>query len=108
MPLKVLAGELADYTNGLDNQARRAEFFDIDTAKLAARLCHKLLSALPAEPDENQHRLTQIAITYFVLEEDAEDDNNSLIGFDDDLQVVVAVIDELGLNHLLEDGRKDG
>ena len=108
MPLKVLAGELADYTDGLDNQARRAEFFDLDTAKQAATLCLKLLAALPAHPSQEQHRLTQLAINYFIVEEDAENDNESLIGFDDDLQVVVAVIEELGFNHLLEEGSADG
>ena len=40
----------------------------------------------------------------FYREEDAEDDNESLIGFDDDLQVVVAVIEELGLHDLLDVG----
>ena len=98
----MLANELAGYTNELTNQAHNAEFFDLETAQRAATLCHKLLAALPEEPSEDQHRLTQLAINYFVLAEDAEDDNHSLIGFDDDLQVVVAVIEELGFHHLLE------
>ena len=108
VPLNVLAHELAGYTNDLEDQAQRTEFFDLETAQRAATLCHKLLAALPAEPNENQHRLTQLAINYFVLAEDAEDDNHSLIGFDDDLQVVIAVIEELGLDQLLEDDKPDG
>jgi len=104
----VLAHELVEYTNQLEGHAQNTEFFDLDTAKRTASLCHKLLAALPEEPDEEQHRLVQLAINYFVLAEDAEDDNHSLIGFDDDLQVVVAVIEELKFGHLLEDKQPDG
>lgn len=108
MPLNVLRHELEEYIGELDEHAQRTEFFDLETANRTADLCRKLLTALPAEPNENQHRLTQLAINYFVLAEDAEDDNYSLIGFDDDLQVVIAVIEELGLNHLLKEGSSDG
>ncbi len=55
------------------------------------------------ELDERQHQLTQLAINYFVLAEDAQDDSYSLAGFEDDLQVVTAVIYELDLSHLLEE-----
>jgi uncharacterized membrane protein YkvA (DUF1232 family) len=106
--MHVLAHELAGYTNSLAEQARDTEFFDVQTAKLTATLCHKLLAAVPTELDKDQHLLVQLAISYFVLEEDAEDDNHSLIGFDDDLQVVVAAIEELGFHHLLEEGSDDG
>jgi len=98
----VLADELEEYTGQLDHQAVQSEFFDLETAKRTARLCRDLLAALPSEPDEHQHRLTQLAIAYFVLEEDAEDDNDSLIGFDDDLQVAVAVAEALGLKDLVD------
>ena len=108
VPVTVLSSELEQYAIQLDTQAQRSEFFDLNTAKRAAYLCRELLAALPKTPDEHQHRLTQLAINYFVLEEDAEDDNESLIGFDDDLQVVVAAIEALGFNHLLEEGSDDG
>lgn len=108
MPISLLAQDLVGYVNALTNQAKHEEFLDIETAQRAAKLCEKLLAALPDRPDERQHRLAQLAIKYFILAEDAEDDNQSLIGFDDDLQVVVAVIEELGLSHLLEDDPTDG
>jgi uncharacterized membrane protein YkvA (DUF1232 family) len=108
VPVTVLSSELEQYASQLDQQAKESEFFDLDTATRTAHLCRKLLAALPQVPDEHQHRLTQLAVNYFVLEEDAEDDSESLIGFDDDLQVVVAVIEELGLNHLLKEGSADG
>jgi len=56
VPLHVLAGELAGYTNELDKHVGNAEFYDLDTALRAATLCHKLLAALPEEPDKEQHR----------------------------------------------------
>ena len=80
-----------------------AEFVDYDVAKRIAALCWKLLEALPDDPDEREHQLTQLAINYFVLAEDAQDDNYSLAGFEDALEVVTAVVKELGLAHLLED-----
>jgi len=80
----------------------------LETAHRVTVLCRQLLDALPANPEDKQHRLTQLAISYFVLEEDAEDDNESLIGFDDDLQVAVAVIEELGLHDLLDKESTNG
>ncbi len=100
--VQVLSDELQQYVEELDTHSSNAGFFDHDVARRIAALCWKLLDALPAEPDERQHRLTQLAINYFVLAEDAQDDNHSLAGFEDDLQVVTAVIHELGLSHLLE------
>jgi len=102
VPVNILSDELQQYVEELDAQSPHTEFFDDKTAKRIASLCWKLLDALPAEPDERQHRLTQLAVNYFVLAEDAQDDNHSLAGFDDDLQVVVAAIQELGLDELLE------
>ena len=100
--ISVLADELRQYIKELDSHHANAEFVDYDVAKRIGSLCWRLLAALPDEPDERQHRLTQLAINYFVLAEDAQDDNYSLAGFEDDLEVVTAVINELGLSHLLE------
>ena len=101
--VQVLSDELQQYVEELDAHSSNDGFFDRDVANRIAALCWKLLDALPAEPDERQHRLTQLAINYFVLAEDAQDDNHSLAGFEDDLQVVTAVIHELDLSHLLEE-----
>jgi len=101
--VQVLSDELQQYVEEIEAHSSSAEFFDHDVARRIAALCWKLLDALPAEPDERQHRLTQLAISYFVLAEDAQDDNYSLAGFEDDLQVVTVFIHELDLSHLLED-----
>lgn len=109
VPVQVLSDELQEYVEELDARSPHSEFFDDKTAKRIASLCWKLLDALPATPDKRQHRLTQLAINYFVLAEDAQDDHHSLAGFDDDLQVVVAAIQELelDLDELLEDEAAD-
>lgn len=99
----VLTDELRQYVDELKTHPSNGGFFDHDVAKRVATLCWKLLHALPDEPDERQHRLTQLAINYFVLAEDAQDDNHSMAGFEDDLQVVTAIIHELDLGHLLDD-----
>lgn len=101
--VQVLADELQQYVDELEAHSSSTDFVDHDVAKRIAALCWKLLDALPAEPTERQHRLTQLAINYFVLAEDAQDDNHSLAGFEDDLQVVIFVVNELGLAQLLED-----
>jgi hypothetical protein len=103
VPMQVLVDELQQYVEELEVHTSNAGFFDDGTAMRVAARCWKLIGALPAEPSEEQHRLTQLAINYFVLAEDAQDDNHSLAGFDDDMQVVVAVINELGFSHLLSD-----
>jgi hypothetical protein len=103
VPMQVLIDELQQYVEELEAHTSNAGFFDDGTAMRVAALCWKLLGELPAEPNETQHRLTQLAINYFVLAEDAQDDNHSLAGFDDDMEVVVAVINELGFAHLLTD-----
>ena len=100
---QVLSDELQQYVEELDAHSSSDEFFDRDVAKRIAALCWKLLDALPEKPEERQHRFTQLAVNYFVLAEDAQDDNYSMAGFEDDLQVVTAVIHELDLNHLLEE-----
>ena len=108
VPVPVLTDELQEYVEELKGHSSNAGFFDDGTAMRTAALCWKLIDALPPEPDERQHRLTQLAINYFVLAEDAQDDNHSLAGFDDDMAVVVAVIKELELGHLLEDDKVKG
>ena len=108
VPVQVLTDELQQYVEELETQTSKAGIFDDGTAMRVAALCWKLIDAMPPEPDERQHRLIQLAINYFVLAEDAQDDNHSLAGFDDDLEVVVAVINELGLGDLLEGDQVDG
>ena len=86
----------------VSTHSANAEFGEAGIAEKITTLCWKLISALPEQPDDRQHRLTQLAVNYFVLAEDGHDDKHSMIGFDDDLEVVSAVVRELGMGELLE------
>ena len=103
VPVPVLSDELQQYTETRGRHPANAEFVDDGLADRITALCWKLIEAMPEKPDERQHRLTQLAVNYFVLAEDAHDDNHSLVGLDDDLEVVTAVIRELGLTGLLRE-----
>ena len=103
VPVPVLSDEREQYVESLSSHAANAEFVDDGIAEKITTLCWKLIGALPENPDEHQHRLTQLAVNYFVLAEDGHDDKHSMIGFDDDLEVVSAVVRELGMTELLDD-----
>ena len=100
---EILADELDEYLEDFSKSSLHMEFVDRDKAERCTTLCRGLLDALNDDATERQHRLTQLAVNYYVLAEDAADDKHSLAGFDDDLQVVEAVVEELGLNRLLDD-----
>ncbi len=74
------------------------EFLDVETAQRVASGCDALLEwAEAASPvDPQAHLAVHAAVRYFILEEDAEGDE-SIIGFDDDLQVVEATAAVLGV-----------
>ena len=98
----MLADELDEYLEDFSKNSRRMEFIDREKAERCTDLCRGLLAALDDQATERQHRLTQLAVNYYVLAEDAADDKHSLVGFDDDLQVVEAVVEELGFDHMLD------
>jgi len=71
---------------------------DVDPA-LAQALCDasiRLLGTLTDDSPESTRRLIQGAVQYFVLEDDADGDLDSILGLDDDTQVMNAVMDKLG------------
>ena len=103
VPLPVLSDELEQYVESLSAHAANAEFVDDGIAEKITALCWKLIGAMPEQPDERQHRLTQLAVNYFVLAEDGHDDQHSMIGFDDDLEVVSADVRELGMGEWLDE-----
>ncbi|MGE0489971.1 MAG: hypothetical protein AB7S38_12265 [Vulcanimicrobiota bacterium] len=72
------------------------ELLDLATAR---KLAQGLLTLLERSQDE-QLRLVQGAILYFVEDEDAESDFASAVGFDDDVEVFNAVCHQLGLPEL--------
>lgn len=94
-PPEALRSEVEDYLATLRRRAATDAFLDLTTAEQVARGCHELLERLGEAGDEEDHGAVQAAVAYFVLEDDAEEDG-SVIGFDDDLQVVEATFRALG------------
>jgi uncharacterized membrane protein YkvA (DUF1232 family) len=74
-------------------------FVDLARATQVADACLALLDALPTLPDDHRSWVAA-ACLYFVDEDDEEDDFASIVGFDDDAEVVTYVADRLGLPHL--------
>ena len=73
----------------------RNEFLDVDLAELLARGLNRLLAQYEQYGDDQQ-RLIVGAARYFVHAEDAENDVHSILGLDDDVQVLNHVLDILG------------
>jgi uncharacterized membrane protein YkvA (DUF1232 family) len=95
LPLGELRDEVAAYMIRLEREADEDDAIDLDMAEAIAESLRGLLEHVAEEGDEDAHRLVHAAVRYFILEEDAEDDLASLIGFDDDAEVVTEVAEAL-------------
>ena len=87
---------VAGYLVDIESLAREVDFVDMELVERIANRCHRLIDTLDETSSEDHRRLVQAAVLYFVLDDDAESDTGSLIGFDDDRLVVDAVASELG------------
>ncbi len=74
-------------------------FIDGARAQQVAEACLSLLEALPTL-DAEQASWVAAACLYYGAVDDDEDDFDSLVGFDDDAEVVNYVADLLGLSHI--------
>ncbi len=71
---------------------------------LGARLVEgalALLDAMSTSANDLHRRLAQVAVRYFVLDDDGDDDLVSPFGFDDDVEVFNAVVERIGLINLV-------
>ena len=64
----------------------------MNLAEYIGRACFALLDSLGPDTPEESRRLTQLACRYFVETEDGEGDLGSVFGFDDDAEVLNAVV----------------
>ena len=85
-----LRKDLKSYLEGLEIFAQTDEFMDLQTAREVAHRCHILVDSLQSDHGSENHLIVQAAVRYFLLDEDAEGDRASPIGFDDDARVVAA------------------
>jgi hypothetical protein len=101
-PVHELFAEVRDYQQALANRSSWTDE-DVDPA-LANGLAEaslRLLGTLNEKTPETTRRLIQAAVRYFVIEEDADSDLDSILGLDDDAEVLNAVIRHLGHEHWL-------
>ena len=74
--------------------AAQDAFLDLDAAQRVAETLLVLLQDWTQFP-EPERRLVQAACLYFVADDDAEPDFDSLVGFDDDVEAVNHTLDLL-------------
>ena len=96
-----LREEVKTYMKVVTTAAISNPVVDTNTAAQLEVGCLALLDHLEGQPDGVCHLLVQVACRYFILEEDAEGDLDSAIGFDDDAEVYNAVCQYLGRPDLL-------
>lgn len=89
---------VSEYRNDLEGAAREGRYLDVILATEVANLLHRLIDTLQVPVSAEHHRLVQAAVRYFVTEEDAESDRDSLIGFEDDRLVAAVVAAEIGVD----------
>ena len=73
------------------------EFLDLSQAEQLARACKTFGAHIQRTMPPEDRSILQAAILYFALDADADHDCNSIIGLDDDSQVIHAVADVLGI-----------
>lgn len=69
---------------------------DVELGQQIAEACLGMLDMLEHDVSESHHRFVQLACRYFVEEEDEDGDLDSMLGFDDDAEVLNLVADQLG------------
>jgi hypothetical protein len=95
-PVHELFNEVKAYARLATDQGRGLS--EIDTVLVAqlADVSLKLLETIVPNSSEERRRLIQASVRYFLLEEDSDNDLDSVLGFDDDAEVTNAVLRHLG------------
>jgi len=99
---EVLAEQTRLYFKEVEAQANDGEAIDLELVTELAVRCERLLDEMDDMMPEEHQRLIQSAVRYFVDNEDADNDLDSLIGFDDDTSVIETVAIAVGMPHVLE------
>lgn len=87
LPAEALEAAVARHLEDIRAAAVESPFVDGETAEEVAELCRALLPRMPLL-DRERRAMVQAACLYFAEARDGEHDLHSVIGFDDDLDVV--------------------
>ena len=90
----VLRGEVEAHLDLFRDAQRTNAQLDIRHAEALASRCHQLLDLVDNDAPEERRQLVQVAVRYFVIEDDGDDDVQTG-GLDDDEAVIAAVVDAL-------------
>ena len=98
-PVHELFKEVRGYQQTIQQRSQwRDADVDPTLANSLSQVSLRLLGTLSENSPEATRRLVQAAVRYFVIEEDADSDLNSILGLDDDAEVINAVLKKLGLD----------
>lgn len=96
-PLETLRSQVEEHGARIAAAGPQADH-ELGAALVAGAM--SLLDAIAAGCTDIQRRLAQVAVRYFVLDEDGDDDLASAFGFDDDVEVFNAVVERIGFGEL--------
>ena len=103
-PVHELFKEVRDYQQQIQQRSQwRDADVDPTLANALSEASLRLLSSLNEDSPDSTRHLIQAAVRYFVIEEDADSDLDSILGLDDDAEVLNAVIRKLGHNDWIVD-----
>lgn len=88
------------HLSAAEKAAANSAFVDLALARALATNCQALLDAWPTLPPAHQ-QLAQAACRYFADPDDDEDDFASIIGFEDDAELLNHIVAALGRDDLL-------
>jgi hypothetical protein len=94
LPLASLDRAVGEYRQAIEDARSADQELGLALVEGASAL---LTSAICADT----HRLVQVAVRYFVMDDDGDDDLASPFGFDDDVEVFNAVATVLGRDELV-------
>jgi len=89
--VEMLREEVQAHLERARQAALKSELVDLELAEANAASCLGLLDSMRADQTASHHGLVQLACRYFVLTDDQDHDFDSMLGFDDDAQVLNAV-----------------
>lgn len=95
---EALGRELDNYVQMLENMSRRIRGIDFPLVEQIAEACKGLL-AIPETAAEAP--LANAGVRYFLRKEDDYDETTAVLNFSDDVAVINAVCQHLGLTHLV-------
>lgn len=96
LPVHELFGEVKDYQQAIHQRSSDDEGVDPALAENLVRASMRLLGTLNDATPESTRRVVQAAVRYFIIEDDADSDLDSILGLDDDAEVINAVLRHLG------------